>query len=444
MGIKASTGAAGPLAGRSEALLAALMLAGVAASLISARLTPFALYAPLLVAGLAAMTRGKWRDLVPEWGGVTMAMAALLAFALMSTLWAEAGGKAIGKLLSVAATAGAALILAQYFRSAEAKIATAAANGMRTGFAVGLAFLLIELLTGQSIQIAVYNLLDLPHHMMQPERHFTWAGDTLTAIELAHINRNLAVAALLAFPAALAAHATLGPPWNKISSVAFVVLATVAALLSRHESSMISLVAGMAIFALGCMSRPWTARLLGAAWVIACLAVLPIALLAGRGHLDKVPWLHHSLQHRFVIWNYTAEETLKAPVLGIGAYMTYVIGPERNKTAVKAPGELYKKTLSRHAHNVYLQTWYELGAVGAALLMAFGLTLLAAIRRMSEYVQPFALATFATAATMISSSYGMWQTWYLALFAFAAVALTAAARASSNPQDSGASGLAEP
>ncbi len=186
---------------------------------------------------------------------------------------------------------------------------------------------------------------------------------------------------------------------------------------------MVALVAGMAIFALAWVSRPWAARLLGAAWVLACLAVLPIALLAGRGHLDKVPWLHHSLQHRFVIWNYTAEETLKAPVLGIGAYMTYVLGPERNKTAVKAPGEQYKKTLSRHAHNVYLQTWYELGAVGAALLMAFGLDILAAIRRMSEHVQPFALATFATAATMISSSYGMWQTWYLALFAFAAVAL---------------------
>lgn len=177
------------------------------------------------------------------------------------------------------------------------------------------------------------------------------------------------------------------------------------------------------------MVEVWASRLLTAGWVLAIVAVIPIALLAGRGHLDKVPWLHHSLQHRFIIWNYTAEETLKAPIIGIGAYMTYVLGPERNKTAVREPGEQYKKTLSRHAHNVFLQTWYELGAVGAALLMACGLAVLAAVRRLGDRVQPFALATFATAVTMMSSSYGMWQTWYLALFALAAVALAISARA---------------
>ena len=189
------------------------------------------------------------------------------------------------------------------------------------------------------------------------------------------------------------------------------------------------MVIGALIFALAWISRVWASRLLTTGWVLACVAVIPLALLAGRGHLDKVPWLHHSLQHRFIIWNYTAEETLKAPILGIGAYMTYVLGAERNKTAVKVPGEPYKKTLSRHAHNVYLQTWYELGAAGAALLMAVGIAVLGAIRRLTDRVQPFALATFATGATMISSSYGMWQTWYLALFALAAVALAVAVRA---------------
>ena len=147
------------------------------------------------------------------------------------------------------------------------------------------------------------------------------------------------------------------------------------------------------------------------------------------------------MQHRIVIWDYTAEETLKAPVLGIGAYMTYVLGPARNKTAVRAPGEHYKKTLSRHAHNVYLQTWFELGAIGAVLLMAAGLAVLGAIRQLPVVSgQPIALATFAAGATMMASSYGMWQTWYLSLFGFAAVALAVAVRVRETANNGAAGG----
>ncbi|MGQ0673503.1 MAG: O-antigen ligase family protein, partial [Hyphomicrobium sp.] len=252
-------------------------------------------------------------------------------------------------------------------------------------------------------------------------------------IEPAHINRNLAVAALLGFAGARAATATTSGAWSRIAGPGILGLTMLCAALSRHESSMVALIIGLVVFWFAYLTAKWASRGVLAAWVFACIAVLPLSLAAHRAELHKVPWLHHSLQHRIVIWNTTAEETLKAPLLGIGAYMTYVLMPERNKTAARDEGVEYKRTFSRHAHNVYLQTWFELGAVGALLLMTAGAALLSGIGGLPVAVRPFALATFATAATMMSSSYGMWQTWYLALFALAAVALAVGVRAREGP-----------
>jgi len=76
------------------------------------------------------------------------------------------------------------------------------------------------------------------------------------------------------------------------------------------------------------------------------------------------------------------------------------------------------RSLSTHAHNVYLQTWYELGLVGVTLLMLFGLSIVNAIKTLSLTVQPYAYATFTSAAVVAASSYGMWQIWFLAMFGY--------------------------
>jgi O-antigen ligase len=73
-----------------------------------------------------------------------------------------------------------------------------------------------------------------------------------------------------------------------------------------------------------------------------------------------------------------------------------------------------------HPHNIYLQTWYELGLVGAALLAAFGILLLARIARLNSVQRPFVFALFGVAAVQIGFSYNLWQTWFMCLFGFAA------------------------
>ena len=68
-----------------------------------------------------------------------------------------------------------------------------------------------------------------------------------------------------------------------------------------------------------------------------------------------------------------------------------------------------------HSHNEFLQTWYELGAVGAILLLATGCAVILSIGRLSPAIQPFMLAQFAGFFVMAAFSWGMWQSWLMAL-----------------------------
>ena len=58
----------------------------------------------------------------------------------------------------------------------------------------------------------------------------------------------------------------------------------------------------------------------------------------------------------------------------------------------------------------------------------FGLSVLNAIRTLSAALQPYAYATFTSCAAMASTSFGMWQLWFMALIGFCAVASAVGAR----------------
>jgi hypothetical protein len=66
--------------------------------------------------------------------------------------------------------------------------------------------------------------------------------------------------------------------------------------------------------------------------------------------------------------------------------------------------------------------------VGATLLTVAGLSILAAMASLPPVLQPYAYATFASAAAMAASSYGMWQSWFMATFALCALLFALGAR----------------
>lgn len=137
--------------------------------------------------------------------------------------------------------------------------------------------------------------------------------------------------------------------------------------------------------------------------------------------LDTLPWLFPSAQERIVIWGYTSEQVMKAPLLGVGINSARVLHQKERAHAPRAEGSPFKLTTGVHSHSGYLQTWYEAGAVGAALLLGIGLLILRALTHATSGAQPYLLATFASCALVGALSFSLWQPWFIASFGFAAL-----------------------
>jgi O-antigen ligase len=83
---------------------------------------------------------------------------------------------------------------------------------------------------------------------------------------------------------------------------------------------------------------------------------------------------------------------------------------------------------ARHPHNIFLQTWLELGAIGAILLLGVGLTGLWAIRAWPPILETSGYTLFAVCCAIGVSGFDLWQTWLLAALALAWTAMLLAAR----------------
>jgi hypothetical protein len=301
-------------------------------------------------------------------------------------------------------------------------------EGLWLGVLIGIAFYLAEALTAQAIKIWLINALHVSPDTLEPKREYKWSDGRLVRMGWDGFTRNATPITLIMWPAMMAALGAIAPPWNRWVAALLLTLAAAAVVASPHESSKLALAAGFCGFAIAWLSSALARRAIAAIWVAACLAIVPAALLMHRLELHHAEWLQHSARHRIVIWNTTAEQVLKAPLFGVGAHTTYVKGQELVPETPIAPNEEFAPTLSRHAHNVFLQTWLELGAIGALLLAVAGWQVVERIGQARRAVQPFAYASLCSAAALMATSYGMWQGWYMALFGLAPILFAIGAR----------------
>ncbi|MEW5963934.1 MAG: O-antigen ligase family protein [Pseudomonadota bacterium] len=418
-----------PLRARAWGMtLGSLLMALLAAALVSARTIPF-LLAVVLVGFLLRAAHGGWlADVVHRPGPLHMSLAALLGWSLITTLWSLDAAHALTKLL-VAATVvlGASAIVGLSARETRINLLHIA-EGIWIGLLIGLSYFLVELLSGQAIKIWLYNFIDLSPADLPHGHYFRWRRGDIVRISPVDLTRNASSITLVMWGAMLAAIGSLEGRSGKIVAAVIALLAVAVVALGTQETSKLALVVGLATFAAALLSRDWTWRLMAAGWLFACLLVMPLALALHKLDLHNASFVPKSGQHRIIIWNYTAERALQAPVLGIGMHSTHELGPSLRSSTPAAKGETQARTLSRHAHNVYLQTWFELGAVGALLLALTGLATLWLVRGLPAGAQPYALATFACAAVLGGASYGMWQIWYMAMYGMAFVIMGLAVR----------------
>ncbi len=287
-------------------------------------------------------------------------------------------------------------------------------RGVLIGFAIGVVYLTAECLLRFPLLKTI--LAALPS-LRPPQKHVRVGANGELVIGLYLLNRSFGTAAVLLWPV-LAMLWVWMPRRRALGIGGLVALGlTVAAFASEHETSMLALIFSAVAFAgLVTIQKPvkWV---IIAAWLTATLLVVPIASSAYSHGLYKASWIPTTGRNRIILWGVAAQRIDNAPLLGIGVGSTKELDEKEGPSAEKPADHSYPLRTGRHSHNVFMQTWYELGAVGAALLAVIGLTTLFALDRLPRTIKPPALASFVAATMMAAFSWGMFQTWFMAVLA---------------------------
>jgi len=213
----------------------------------------------------------------------------------------------------------------------------------------------------------------------------------------------------------------------------FFIAVAACAILAKHASSLVALGVSLLVFFLAWNWRRPTIRALAAVYCLAFVLAIPVDFAAYNANLQTAEWLPDSFRARLIIWEYTAERVFDHPWVGIGAASTPALREPRDQ-AEKPQGYVYPRNTGRHAHDMFLQTWYELGAVGAILIALAGAVVILRISLLPPKTQAFATAHFAVFMSIAAFAWGMWQTWLMFAVGLSVVYLRTATSAA-QPQE---------
>lgn len=230
------------------------------------------------------------------------------------------------------------------------------------------------------------------------------------------IKKNVAVLMMMFWPALLISVRYADTSWRKRALTAAVAFFAFTIMLADHDTSKVALALSAGLFMIAQLDARLAQRTAIASWLLASLAVVPISIAAYSAELHKASFIQYSGRHRIFIWGQTAENVLKAPVLGLGLAATRYLDEQQPPSAATQPGVEFPPGTNVHSHNVFLQTWHELGFVGAVLLALAGLPIISWIKRRHQADQPYLFAAFATVATMASLSWSLIAAWFAAAF----------------------------
>jgi O-antigen ligase len=417
---------------RAVGACAALAAVALVVLLVTPRASPAVLVMLALCVAIAGGRAAGFAVLVRPPLALTLVIG-LGVWALLSTTWAFDRGEALSKSLLLIALALAAGWTVHAVRFVAPQLLRRLTIAALLAWLLALLYLLTEELTTHAIKRTFFTLFPV---FQPPARHIVRdAIDNDLMLSPYLTNRNMAAATLALWPALLIARTAVDRSWRLPLMSVMLVASAVMVALSSHETSIIALVVACVVLAVTMAVPRLGLGVLAAGWLAATLLVVPMATWAlTSAKLETATWLPNSARHRIVLWGYTAQQVANRPLIGIGAASTKRLDVARGPSYSLYPGTHYEWRSGTHAHNIYLQIWYELGAVGAALLCAAGLALIASLARLPRASMPFAAASFAAAASMGASSWGLWQAWFLAAFA-ASAALSAIAVALDGVQD---------
>jgi len=335
------------------------------------------------------------------------AVATVLGWALLSSLWAIDASEALGGLVRVAPAAFMGLVVLDKCLALDDRARARIERALLVGFWLALVLLAVEMAS----QAARGLYGSLYAHLIGP----------IAATE-SFLNRPKTVLALLLPLATFVAARRVGG-WAAAATVAFCV-----PIFAFGESMAAALALPVAALAaafgrFGGRRAPWLlAAIIGGA-VLAAPLLPHVATLEKLGERRDVTV---SIFHRAVIWAFVADRIAEKPILGWGMHASRNIPGGQSKITDMA------ETIPLHPHNAPLQIWLELGAVGA-LAAAILLAWLARKTAGPPLRQAVLVATLVTAVMVASLSYGIWQGWWFATLWLLAALAAATSRESLGP-----------
>jgi hypothetical protein len=407
---------------RDLAISTILTAAAVAAFLLAPRGAQFELLL-LAIVPIATLVRAGDVATALARSPLLVACAAFGLYITINAAWSVNHAEAYGKVLFYWALLVTAHLAITGIGVVGDEILARLQKTIVLAVMAGAVFLAVEVLTDQAIRRFLFSLLPF---MRPPSKHTTIVDGEVAAIGPYILNRNMAALCLVLWPVLLMLRTLLDARRALMAGAALVAVSLIAVLRSEHETSMLALVCSITAFAGMMVAAPVVRKAITVGWVVATLLVVPMVTVAYQQQLHMAEWLPLTARNRVILWGYTAGEVAKVPILGIGVASTKELDEANADKAVQPPGYTYALRTGPHAHNVFLQTWYELGGVGAVLLLAMGLCVIAVLSRLPRIDQALAFAGFVAAVMIGSFTWGMWQTWFMAAYGIWAVLLALA------------------
>lgn len=385
----------------------------------------------ILLLGLAGLLHAATRSAIVSLirPGATVTVLALLAIYLLANAsWAVDPASAYRKVAGLFLIGACCVSAVLAVRTMDDATLTRVSRAFLIAIAVGAVALLVELASGMRVTRAIYNVM--PFLRPDGAKHLSIVGERVVYIGTYVLNRNVGLFALLLWPVL----ALLSNVWRagaaRWLSAGLVVLLVAVIANSQHESSQLALACGTGVAGLAFLAARAIRWLLGILWCASFLLVVPLATTA-YDHLElhKAEWLPYTAQARIIIWGYTAKNIPDNLLLGVGVRSTRFLDTASTEDAEKPDGHVVAPRTGRHAHNLYLQSWFELGLVGVILVILAGLRLLALIDARAGRLRPFGYGLFAAWMVIAAFAWGMWQTWLIAAYGIVAVVFALACTA---------------
>jgi O-antigen ligase len=405
------------LAGWTTWLTVAWTATGTLFYVLTPKIAPvivaLSIVAPLLSLG------SETRHLRPfRASSLAIALGLTALYLLVNSTWSLARAEAYRSVLTLMMAVTVLFIVVAAHRALHEAVLRAMLAGFLAGYIGGGALLCLLLVGDHAVLIKLMNAIP------GWRNEVAWAtlqDGNIVALPEHYLNRHAAGLVLLLWPAVLAAVTLSDTTRTRASLLLALAPAAAVILLSYHATSQVALIGGAIMFGLYHLEPRLGTRTLTAGWVVACVAAVPLVFALYAAQLQTNEALFWSARHRLVIWHHTAQKIPEAPLLGAGVSSARAMDTLEQGTRTFEPGTQIPRETNIHAHNAYVQVWYEAGAVGVVLLLVVGLLTLGVISRAPPRVQPLLAATFASHALVAAFGFSVWAPWLLASFVLAAI-----------------------